>query len=377
MPLLSAVNSTTALAQALLHIFDSGSVLRANATGYVVQNTNYTYALLGSGIGYIIENGQFMGFSSGVFTELRVLDSDGDLIGRISDMSLDTADLPALDDPDAAEQLLAMFAAQSWQVTGTAGADVLRLAAGAGLFSFSGVDIKGYDGNDTLAGGAGGDTISGGVGNDRIEDSAGNDSMQGNGGNDRFVQVAGANGNDTIDGGAGKDWLDGGAGDDSLLGGVERDTLNGGAGDDFVDGGQGNDRVLGSAGADHLVGGAGADFLDGGTGNDLIEGGDQADTIMGGEGNDTIDGGIGPDRLSGGDGADMFQFSINDGTDRIIGFSASEDQIFLALGAGETLRIIEKDGDTHLVHGTHRVIVENTGIEDIVEGTNFFWAQIA
>lgn len=391
MPILSAVHSTTALAQALLHIFDSGAVLRANATGYVVQNTSFTYALLGSGIGYIIEDGQFLGFSSGVFTELRVLDSDGALIGRISDMSLDTADLPALDDPDAARQLLAMFAAQSWQVTGTSAGDVLRLAAGAGLFSVTGVDIKGYDGNDTLAGGAGGDTVNGGLGNDRIEDSAGNDSLLGDAGNDRLVQVAGAGGNDTMNGGFGNDLVQGGGGNDSLLGAGGRDTLSGGLGNDTLDGGGGTDAMAGDAGNDQMSGGEGADTMDGGAGadtliggegedsmagnagNDRLEGGLHADVISGGDGDDLIFGGIGPDTLTGGDGADQFYFASGEGTDRVTDFDDGTDTLFLELAAGGSYTLVQKGADAHIVYGaSDRIILVGTDIDDIVLNDNLF-----
>lgn len=84
-------------------------------------------------------------------------------------------------------------------------------------------DGQGFDGNDTLYGGAGNDTWIGNGGNDVIYGGADNDSIQGNAGNDILFGDAGADtllgneGNDTIEGlGAGTDYIDGGTGWDLL-----------------------------------------------------------------------------------------------------------------------------------------------------------------
>ncbi len=72
--------------------------------------------------------------------------------------------------------------------------------------------------------------------------------------------VAGFDGNDTLDGGAGRDFLSGDAGDDSLSGGDDNDTLEGDAGNNTLDGGAGDDSFrfdATNAGTNSVAGGDG------------------------------------------------------------------------------------------------------------------------
>lgn len=120
------------------------------------------------------------------------------------------------------------------------------------------VDIMyGYDGDDTLRGGAGDDQLYGGNGNDTLTGGNDNDALYGEDGND---SLSGGSGIDLLYGGNGDDTLNGDAGNDELFGGDGVDALNGGDGDDILDGGAGNDILNGGAGADTMSGGAGDDL---------------------------------------------------------------------------------------------------------------------
>lgn len=155
----------------------------------------------------------------------------------------------------------------------------------------------------------------------------------------RFLLVnAGFDGADTLIGGAGGDFLTAGGGADSVAGN---------AGDDLVSGGAGADTLFGGTGNDILQGEAGDDALSGGDGGDVIDGGDGTDSLVGGEGADEISGGPGGDVISLVElvqaGDSVFFQSANDGTadindatgvsqasaDSIGGFDAAADRIFL------------------------------------------------
>jgi Ca2+-binding RTX toxin-like protein len=95
-----------------------------------------------------------------------------------------------------------------------------------------GVNLKGFQGDQTFAGGAGDDNLFG---------QDGEDTLQGRGGDD------------ILGGGRGDDILEGGAGDDVLSGGRDDDTLSGGKGDDTLVGGKGDDTLTGGRGSDTFV----------------------------------------------------------------------------------------------------------------------------
>lgn len=218
--------------------------------------------------------------------------------------------------------------------------------------------IWGYNGNDTLLGGAGNDTLSGGTGNDLLNGGTGADVIAGGTGNDIYVvddegdQVTELNlggtdevqttlatyrlgtyvenltykgsaaftalGNtlaNKITGGAGADTLDGGTGNDTLIGGAGNDVYIIDATGDVVTEatGGGTDTVMTGivryalgAEVENLTYTGSAGFT--GTGNalnNIITGGDSADRLNGGNGNDTLVGGAGVDTLVGSSGVDM------------------------------------------------------------------------
>jgi Ca2+-binding RTX toxin-like protein len=94
------------------------------------------------------------------------------------------------------------------------------------------LELWGYGGNDTIAGGNADDYITGGDGADNLY---------------------GGTGNDLIFGDQGADHIEGGTGDDILFGGAENDTLKAGDGNDIIIGGTGNDYLQGDGGNDVYV----------------------------------------------------------------------------------------------------------------------------
>ncbi|UTF48808.1 cadherin-like domain-containing protein [Desulfomicrobium sp. ZS1] len=242
------------------------------------------------------------------------------------------------------------------QIWGTNEADDLTSAAD---FSREGVTfhIYGFDGNDTLRGGAGADTLDGGAGIDTADYGASDvgvnvdltraaqtggqaegDSLTG------IENIISSNFNDTLTGDANHNLFDGGAGDDTLIAGAGNDTLIGGAGADSMDGGTDTDVVdySGSAswvqvdlnlvtaqvgggdgndaqgdilaGIENLTGTNDAghgDVLTGDFWHNLLIGLDGDDTLIGGSGSDTLIGGVGADSLDGGLSADMVDYSAS------------------------------------------------------------------
>jgi Ca2+-binding RTX toxin-like protein len=117
----------------------------------------------------------------------------------------------------------------------------------------------------------------------------------------------------------------------STFDGFERLWVSGAAGNDTVHGLSGDDTMAGQGGDDDLFGGWGNDQLLGGDGHDLMSGDLGNDTLDGGAGDDLLIGGAGDDLLLGRAGADLFRFEgfFAAGADTIIGFSASEDALWL------------------------------------------------
>jgi Ca2+-binding RTX toxin-like protein len=164
------------------------------------------------------------------------------------------------------------------------------------------------------------------------------------------LTVLGGSYNDSLTGGAWADLLSGGGGNDVIIDFVGVDTVDGGAGTDALML-QGTSLALNSATNDQLinletVSGAFATRsviinlsnqleafnIVGSYYGDALTGGFGSDTISGGLGNDVIYGRQGNDTLNGNGGADIFIFNTMLGTtniDRIVGFSALDDRIYL------------------------------------------------
>jgi serralysin len=162
-----------------------------------------------------------------------------------------------------------------FQVTGTPGAYVLKLASGVSLDFEADPDVTitvTATDNDGLSFSQDFSLL--------VSDAAG-------------ATITGTAGRDTIDGrrsvsGQSKattesDIIDAGAGSDSVSALAGNDVIDGGAGDDILNGDDGDDRITGGLGTDRTYGGAGDDIF-------VIEGSDATyDTISGGSGDDTIE----------------------------------------------------------------------------------------
>ncbi len=276
--------------------------------------------------------------------------------------------------------------------------------------------LRGYDGNDTLIGGAASDSILGENGNDSLAGGAGNDTLDGGAGNDT---IRGGDGSDRLIGGSGTDLLSysdatsgvsvnlsgnvvGGAaaGDtitgfenvqgsgqsDTLTGDGNANTLYGDAGGDVLSGGGGIDRLYGGTENDTLTGGAGGDLVDGGAGTDTADytgsaagvsvdlstgtasGGDaagdtltgienltgsaQADTLTGDGNANVLTGAAGADLLYGGGGADLLYGG--DGNDTIYGGAGADE-----INAGAGADLVDGGADQDTIHG---------GIGDTISG---------
>ncbi len=177
-----------------------------------------------------------------------------------------------------------------------------------GGFNQAAMTVKGYDGNDSIIGGAAADFIEGGTGADSVNGGLGNDTLTGGGGNDR------------LDAGDGNDWVFGDAGNDTLIGGIGDDYLIDSFGDDLHLAGDGNDTINDNYGNDTIDAGAGNDTVNAGESNDRVDGGAGHDSLTGGLGNDTLIGGAGDDLLSTGAGLDIVYLSVDGGGDRITDF---------------------------------------------------------
>lgn len=237
----------------------------------------------------------------------------------------------------------------AWEVMGRQGADVLRVAGGAGTGApATGVAVLGGAGADLVVAGGGGSDLDGGAGTDTLsyagassvrvdlargtarpagasaDDLAGFERLIGSPGPDVLLGDGGPN---RIEGGGGRDVLDGRKGDDVLKGGKARDrvdmrdapsgvtvNLTTGAASGFgndslvgiedVIGTARRDVLVGSGGANELVGRGGPDTLRGSAGRDRLVGGLGNDVLEGGAEADTLEGGRGRDQLNGGDGRD-------------------------------------------------------------------------
>ena len=258
-----------------------------------------------------------------------------------------------------------------------AGVNAGTFVTNAVASSFRGFE-GGFDGGNSLFGGAAADTLETGAGNDSLDGGLGADTLRGGAGNDtyfvddsgdRIVEFAGA-GTDTVrtslanytlgtnlenlvfaadmtrplprsinatgtgnalanslQGGDGNDTLSGGAGNDTLAGGLGDDSLVGGADFDIIDYSSSQRSVsidLAQTGTltDDQTGGAGADSF----GSDIegvrgaatvgsrLSGNASDNLLIGGTGDDTIDGRDGNDTITGAGGKDSLAGGLGNDT---------------------------------------------------------------
>jgi Ca2+-binding RTX toxin-like protein len=188
------------------------------------------------------------------------------------------------------------------------GDDTVKLPADAVAAAQAGYDpsqaFHGWDGNDTITGGALNDVIYGDGGNDKLIGGTGNDVLYGLGGTDTLI---GGAGNDQLNGGSGNDTVDYSASAAAVSVNLALGTATG----------EGNDILL------NIENATGSGFDDTITGNTLANvliGGSGTDTLRGGDGNDTLTGGSGLDQLFGEDGHDTLKWDNADSFDGGVGF---------------------------------------------------------
>jgi len=357
-------------------LISSSSYLRpyeTSSTGYFIFDENYgtTVAqVVGSGLSFNAYNG----VQSGTISELIKFDDEGEVLWKISGLSLSYSQLSSY--------TLASFLSDTVQeVTQSS----LLFGGNDTLVGSAGQDVLFYkNGNDTFIGGAGTDTLSfreGGSGSFTVNLAAGSyrrvsssvttsgqifgienligsstsnpDLLTGDAGNNLFEGLYGA---DIIDGGAGIDTAsyktsnyaitinlaDGSSNSDgnsswsssstrdvltnieNVIGSRNHDVITGDAGRNTISGGLGNDTINGGAGIDF------SDYSDSrnaivaslatqsarGWGTDSLLniegliGSISADTLIGSSGDDSLLGGGGADILTGGLGNDY----LNGGT---------------------------------------------------------------
>ena len=274
------------------------------------------------------------------------------------------------------------LAAEADCIFGMNGADTI-LAGGGNNF------VNGGNGDDYITGGNGRELLQGSYGNDTVYGAAGDDILAGGSasGADNIAFLNSNVGNFTtnFDGSndlprtdnvittnyalvdlalasTGNDYLDGGLGDDRLYGGDGADTMIGGLGNDSytVDNAsdlvieqeaQGTDEIyldITLSLASYVENVTLTNSTEGVLGNALanrINGNAAANYLAGAEGNDTITGGLNADRLIGGTGADVYVYNaVNEGGDRVLDFSSSDDTFHFRASAFGGLPAGQLDG---------------------------------
>ena len=278
--------------------------------------------------------------------------------------------------------------------------------------------LRGFGGNDTLAGGAGDDWhLQGGPGADLVDGGAGFDfavyetsdagvtvnlatgtAEGGHAEGDTLTGIEGVYGSnyaDHLTGDAGHNNLIGADGDDALDGGTGDDNLQGRAGADMLDGGAGEDTAIywGSdagvtvnlaagtgqgghaegdtlTGIENIIGWEHADHLIGNGRNNELNGADGNDTLEGGAGDDRLHGGAGADRLNGGNGHD--DWAIYWGSDAGVTVNLATGTGQGGHAEGDTLTGIESihgsDHADHLIGDDGDNGLNGNGGNDTLEG---------
>lgn len=308
----------------------------------------------------------------------------------------------------ASDVLDVIVKARAFDLTGTAGQDVLTGAAGDDT-------LHGLAGNDTLYGGDGEDTLDGGEGSDRMEGGAGDDRYIVDAAGDQTIEAA-APGYDTVEAsishtlstnvevlvltgnadidGTGNELfndLRGNDGDNRLDGGV-------GGGDDAMEGRDGDDTYIVDSAGDRvteyeddgvdtiirsvninsvlssyvenlvLVGTAATGR--GNNMNNFITGNASANKLYGMGGDDQLNGKSGNDALDGGAGNDTYLFARGDGQDSI-------DSLDL-LGASDGVQFGAGIADTDVVaaRAGNNLILKIRGSTDQIGVTDYFAADV-
>ncbi|MGE4439915.1 MAG: cadherin-like domain-containing protein [Desulfomicrobium sp.] len=251
------------------------------------------------------------------------------------------------------------------QVWGTDGAEDLT-----GLTNYDDPDatfhVYGFDGHDTLRGGANADTLDGGAGVDTADYGASEAAVNIN------LRRAGAQSGGDARGDilTGIENVTGSAFDDSIVGNDAANVLLGLDGNDRLDGSRGDDTLYGGSGNDLLYSCFGSNIQD----RDALHGGAGDDTLVGWMGGDTLDGGDGIDTADYGQNIQYFNFGVrvdlslgttnyipNIGEDVLIGIEN-------VIGAGGFDTLTGSDGANLLEGGGGNDLLRGLGGDDTMRG---------
>lgn len=257
--------------------------------------------------------------------------------------------------------------------------------------------VGGYDGIESVVGGAGSDALVGtNVGNlwEVTADDGGTfqganltvafasvENLRGGTAADQFALSDGVRLTGTLDGRGGRDTLD----DSKWTHAVSVNLTTGSA--TGIGAVVNVENVTGGVGNDLLFGDAGTNILRGGAGHDIIKGADGDDVLLGGAGDDTLDAGAGRNLLIGGLGADHLSGGVGD--DILIGGSTAHDGSDAAL---LSLLAEWQTNQTYLVRVGHLQnggglngsylltpqTVADDGVKDDLfggAGTDWFWGK--
>ena len=202
----------------------------------------------------------------------------------------------------------------------------------------------------------------------------------------------------TIDAGAGNDTIDitegdhqyiiGGDGDDSIFGEKingewvmgDYATIDAGADNDYIGANDSSySSISGGAGSDTIISSGSNVTIDGGAGDDVIELSAKNSTVTGGEGNDsisvtesvtgaTITGGAGTDTINNSGKGNVFVYNSGDGTDIVIGLTASDTLI--VEGTTYSTVVSESGEDLHIIAGEGTVYLQGAAeVPPVILGT--------
>ncbi|WP_339502096.1 polyurethanase [Pseudomonas silesiensis] len=242
--------------------------------------------------------------------------------------------------------------------------------------------IIGSDGNDLIQGGQGNDYLEGRAGNDTFRDGGGYNILLGGQGNNVLELQQSVKNLDFANDGAGNLYIRDAHGGISItrdIGSIvskEPGFLWGLLKDDVTHSVTANGLAAGNdltRYASSLKGGADADTLTAHAGGDWLFGLEGNDHLIGGKGNDVFVGGAGNDLMAAGGGSDTFLFSGGFGQDRVVGYQADDQLVFLGVQGVKPnddyrAHATTVGQDTVLTFGGDSVTLVGVGLESLAGG---------
>jgi Ca2+-binding RTX toxin-like protein len=242
--------------------------------------------------------------------------------------------------------------------------------------------IIGSDDNDLIQGGQGNDYLEGRAGNDTFHDGGGYNILLGGQGTNVLELQQSVRNLDFANDGAGNLYIRDAHGGISITRDIgslvskEPGFLWGLLKDDVTHSVTANGLTAGNdltRYASSLKGGADADTLTAHAGGDWLFGLEGNDHLIGGKGNDVFVGGAGNDLMAAGGGSDTFLFSGGFGHDRVVGYQADDQLVFLGVQGVKPnddyrAHATTVGQDTVLTFGGDSVTLVGVGLESLAGG---------